>query len=160
MASPPATRPEAMLFELSSDVSMIVDLAVESEDIAAAVRLHGLAARFREIDHRKSPVPKPNSRTGIYPHIAIIWSSMLESRDHPTDEVRSRPTGSQNSSDSTHVDARLGDFDASIQLDASSITRLCSPAGWHGWQFRFELKIPVVSGSLFTWCASLSSPIP
>jgi hypothetical protein len=76
---PPATERE-----LVTELSVVVDLAVEDHDEAAAPGNHGLCAEWRKVDDGEPPVRQRESGLFIDPTSLVIRTSVGECRGHPT----------------------------------------------------------------------------
>jgi hypothetical protein len=66
----------ASLFNGIAQAFEIVDFAVETYDISAGRRDHGLCAGLGQIDHGEPSMPKRRAGLGIYPDAAAIRTTM------------------------------------------------------------------------------------
>src|SRR5207244_7908890 len=74
----PATRG----FELAANVTVVIDLAVEGDDIAAVAGMHGLRAAGAQVDDREPALTDHHAAFCIDPDRTGIGSAMPHGFDH------------------------------------------------------------------------------
>src|SRR5262249_41774607 len=68
--------------QLATDIAVIVDFAVEGDDVAPIGRMHRLRAAGTEIDDGEPALPKCHTALGLAPAVAGIWTTMPHGPDH------------------------------------------------------------------------------
>src|SRR5262249_3824328 len=68
--------------QLATDIAVIVDFAVEGDDVAPIGGMHRLRAARTEIDDGKPALPKHHAALGLDPDVAGIWTTMPHGLDH------------------------------------------------------------------------------
>src|SRR5207245_588345 len=71
--------------KLFAQIAMVVDLAVEHYDIAAACRHHRLMPRRREVQNSEPFMTKRHPGTAVHPYSLIIRAAMMEGSYHRPD---------------------------------------------------------------------------
>src|SRR6185295_953334 len=88
--------------KLIAEFAIVVDLAVEREDVAAIVREHRLMTTGRRIDNRKPSMPQTRTPSGRIdrrgnPNTLIVTPAMLNALEHSANEsLRLEPNNSSN----------------------------------------------------------------
>src|SRR3569832_2046053 len=72
---PPTRRPRGSL-ELFAQIHVVIDLAIEDDDIAGGRRDHGLVARRRKVNYGKSAMTQHDPLFYISPITDIVWPTM------------------------------------------------------------------------------------
>ena len=78
--SPPA--PLATTLKLGSQLLVIIDLAVEDDDIPPTGSMHRLCSRRREFDDRQPAVSEGHLGSGVQPIPFGIWTAMHDRVGH------------------------------------------------------------------------------
>ena len=123
-------------FQFASDIEMIVDFAVERHRETAAVAVHRLAARLRQIKHRKPAMAESDTGGSVGPVTDSVRSAIGQRIGHMSGDggklalfASSRP---EQACDAAHQPALLatpGEGDASSSLNCR---QRCSTAGETG----------------------------
>ena len=123
-----AVRVEWIAMQLDAKLFVVVDLAVEHDDVTAVAAKHRLATRVREIDDAETPMPHGESVTT--PDTLSIGPAMAEPRAHRFDEVCRIETGSDY--DSAHQCAILA-TNSSARTQSSRVSMFTQLAGSTSW---------------------------
>src|SRR5205807_7694136 len=76
-----AAERAARRLELAPDVAIIVDLAIECDDVAKVCRVHGLGAARTEVDDREPSLPQHRPALGLDPDRAGVRAAMAQRLD-------------------------------------------------------------------------------
>src|SRR5579871_4077240 len=77
-----AAKLTACPLELRAQAGVVIDLAVEAQNHAAAGGVHGLRSAWRQIDDGQTPVGQADASLGIAPDALAVRSAMLERMRH------------------------------------------------------------------------------
>ena len=100
--------PEAVAqrFQFPAQVRMVVDLAVEDQDVAAVGRKHGLRAQGRKFQHGQPPMPQGQAGVRLGPDALPVRAAMGQGSGHLTGQgFRVRPARTPDSGYAAHGDA-------------------------------------------------------
>ncbi len=86
-----AVEGDAYGFEFPAEGEVVVDFAVEDEDISRGLLAHGLIARFGEIENRQPGMADPDCAVRRCPMPLTIRPAMAELRDKAGGIRKSRP---------------------------------------------------------------------
>jgi hypothetical protein len=73
--------------QLVSKLVVVVDLAIEAQDVPAGRRFHGLVSLMAEVDDGEPAMTERHTGRGITPHTMIVRTSVCERGGH----IRSEP---------------------------------------------------------------------
>lgn len=82
---------------------MVVDLAVERDDISAARGGHWLVTLRGQIQNGQATMPKAYPRGLVHPHALIIRTAVDQRPGHILDDVAGRSSRGPKSSESAHL---------------------------------------------------------
>src|SRR6185312_4943315 len=74
MAAPP--RRLSALLQVGTQIQMVIDLAVEDDDVATAIRHHGLMPSARQIDNGQAAETEAHLSIDIGPHATIVGATV------------------------------------------------------------------------------------
>jgi hypothetical protein len=83
MAAPLGAK--AGLIQFVAQGLMVVDFAVEDDDVAPAVGAHRLMTRYGQIQHRQAPVPQRHASGRVRPGPGIVRPPVPNSHRHLSD---------------------------------------------------------------------------
>jgi hypothetical protein len=92
--------------ELTTNVFVIVDLAVEYDDITRARRVHRLMTCRRQVDNGQPTLRQRDAGLGIRPDAVIVRTAMPDQVSHsPRDDgvLRCRSGAAEKADDSAHM---------------------------------------------------------
>ena len=88
--------------QVAPQLQVIVDFAIEGNDIPAAVRKHRLVARLRGIDDRQSRVAERDACWIIIPAADVVRATMAKLAGHHADSLSRLSVARQDSGQATH----------------------------------------------------------
>ena len=99
---------DSLAFQCSPQSGVIIDFAVERQNVAPTLRNHRLMAIRRKIDDRKATMPKTNAR--IDPDAFIVGPPVAKSRHHAPHYQRINPAARQHACNAAHRSPSLSRF--------------------------------------------------